>query len=140
MFSKWCVNKPNFAFCEIYRCRVHMQSASICWMFKWGETERWSFFGRVPLHGAFFVSPYISGENLSVGLSSAGLPLHAAFFVPPYSSHLSVDTPNYTPPTTQDTSWQQVLQRHWESIWQKKLTGILEYLMILVSKRYACKM
>lgn len=55
--------------------------------------------------------------------SRNGLPFHAAFFVPPYSSYTSVDTPQYHPSTTPDTTWQQVLQRHWESIWQKNLTG-----------------
>ncbi|KAG0584413.1 hypothetical protein M758_3G207800 [Ceratodon purpureus] len=53
--------------------------------------------------------------------SRNGFPLHAAFFVPPYSSYTSVDSPKAS--ATQDTSWQQLLQRHWESIWQKKLSG-----------------
>lgn len=55
--------------------------------------------------------------------SRNGFPLHAAFFVPPFSSYTSVDTPQYQPSATPDTTWQQVLQRHWESIWQKNLTG-----------------
>lgn len=55
--------------------------------------------------------------------SRNGFPLHAAFFVPPYSSYTSVDTPQFLPSATQDTAWQQVLQRHWESIWQKNLAG-----------------
>lgn len=54
--------------------------------------------------------------------SRNGFPLHAAFFVPPYSSYTSVDAPQVST-TAVDTTWQQTLQRHWESVWQNKISG-----------------
>lgn len=62
--------------------------------------------------------------------SVTGFPLHAAFFVPPYSSYTSVDAPQVST-TAVDTTWQQTLQRHWESVWQNKISGLDELPIIL---------
>ena len=55
----------------------------------------------------------------------AGFPLHTAFFVPPYSSQTTVDTSTHVSAvsTSKELSWQQMLQRHWESLQPNKLTG-----------------
>ena len=55
----------------------------------------------------------------------AGYPLHTAFFVPPYSSQTAVDVSTHVSAGSTPTqlSWQQMLQRHWESLQPNKLTG-----------------
>lgn len=55
----------------------------------------------------------------------AGFPFHTAFFVPPYSSQTAVDVPMhvFAGSTSTDLSWQQMLQRHWESLQTNKVTG-----------------
>ncbi len=55
----------------------------------------------------------------------AGVPLHMALFVPPYSSLISLDKRVPFNGATSDLSWQQTVQRHWESLLEGKLSGMM---------------
>ncbi|CAK9274362.1 unnamed protein product [Sphagnum jensenii] len=53
-----------------------------------------------------------------------GVPLHMALFVPPYSSLISLDKRIPFNGATSDLSWQQTVQRHWESLLEGKLSEL----------------
>jgi folylpolyglutamate synthase len=66
-----------------------------------------------------------------------GVPLHMALFVPPYSSLISLDKRVPFNGATSDLSWQQTVQRHWESLLEGKLSGRSSTAAVSHKERYA---
>jgi folylpolyglutamate synthase len=66
-----------------------------------------------------------------------GVPLHMALFVPPYSSLISLDKRIPFNGATSDLSWQQTVQRHWESLLEGKLSGRSSIAAVSHKERYA---
>jgi folylpolyglutamate synthase len=66
-----------------------------------------------------------------------GVPLHMALFVPPYSSLISLDKRVPFNGATSDLSWQQTVQRHWESLLEGKLSGRSSIAAVSHKERHA---
>ena len=83
------------------------------------------------------VEPQQLESYIEVCALFAGFPLHTAFFVPPYSSQTMVDVPTHVSAgsTSTELSWQQMLQRHWESLQPNKLTGDTTKKLIIVTAK-----